>query len=92
MAAAAGRRERALAGPVAAYGLALGSMVTAAAAVDRDRGRSEILAGAVTFMVSDTVLGLRNFVLEHPDDRVEGVVMATYTAAQWLIADGLARG
>jgi uncharacterized membrane protein YhhN len=93
MAVAAGRRDRTLAGPVAAYGLVLATMVTAAAAVDPGRGRRRVLAGASLFMASDTLLGLRSFVLEDGgSDALEGVVMATYTTAQWLIGDGMTRG
>jgi uncharacterized membrane protein YhhN len=63
-------------------------MVTAAAAVDPDRGRDRILAGASLFLVSDTLLGLRKFVVRGDAPALEGAVMATYTAAQWCISAG----
>ena len=92
MGLAAGRKDRSLAVPVAAYGIALGTMVTAAAAVDEDRGRGRILAGAAVFLLSDTLLGVRRFLTKGEDNALEGAVMATYTTAQWLISDGFKRG
>lgn len=59
MAAAAGRKDRALAVPVAAYGITLAGMVTSAAAVDADRGRRRVLSGASLFLVSDSLIGVR---------------------------------
>jgi uncharacterized membrane protein YhhN len=91
LAGAAGRRDRALRGPVLAYGLTLGAMVTAAAAIDPDHGRGPVLAGASLFLVSDTLLGVRAFLVDD-GHALEGAVMATYTAAQWLINDGMTRG
>ena len=88
MALAAGRTDRTMAGPVAAYGAALATMVTSAAAVDADRGRGPILAGASLFLLSDTLLGLRLFVVGEESRTLEGAVMATYTAAQWCISAG----
>ena len=89
MGLAAARRDRALGLPVAVYGATLATMVTAAAAVDPDRGRGRMLAGAATFMLSDTLLGVRMFVLATDDPRLEGAVMATYTAAQWQLSSAL---
>ena len=89
MALAAGREDRAVVVPVAAYGVALSTMVVAAAAIDRDRGRNQVLAGAVLFLVSDIMIGVRAFLA---GDRVPGLdaaVMATYTAGQWLISEGM---
>ncbi|MGH3346864.1 MAG: lysoplasmalogenase [Nocardioides sp.] len=89
MALAAGREDRTVVVPVAAYGVALTSMVVTAAAIDRDRGRNQVLAGAVLFFVSDTMIGVRAFLA---GDRVPGLdaaVMATYTAGQWLISEGM---
>ena len=91
LAIAAARQERMLGVPVATYGATLATMVTAAAAVDPERGRSRILAGAVLFLVSDTLLGNRLFVLDQDAPLLEAGVMATYTAAQWWLAEGLAQ-
>lgn len=91
MAAAAAREDRVVALPVAAYGSTLAAMVAAAAAIDPDRGRSQVLAGASLFLLSDTLLGARTFLLGDRTPALDGAVMATYTTAQWLIADGMAR-
>ena len=94
MALAAAREDRAVAVPVGAYGVALATMVASAAAIDPDRGRDRVLRGAAMFLVSDVVLGLRTFVVgeESPvSSALETVVMATYTAGQWGIAEGMRR-
>ena len=101
MALAAARQERALGPAVAAYtGLLAGTFATGnhldpslPASARRLTG-----LGAALFLVSDTVLGARKFLLPlagAPSDRVdlalERVVMASYTAAQLLLAEGAAR-
>ncbi|WP_256465280.1 lysoplasmalogenase family protein [Tsukamurella sp. PLM1] len=43
------------------------------------------------FLLSDSILGLRKFVLADPPAWLEGAVMATYCSAQFLLADGAAR-
>lgn len=94
MGAAAAREDRALGVPVAAYGMALATMVASAAAIDRDRGRDRVLAGAALFLVSDTVLGIRSFLVGEEGaaaSALEGVVMGTYTAGQWCLGEGLGR-
>ncbi len=91
MAIAAGREERAMALPVAAYGLALTTMVASAAAVDADRGRRVVLTGAALFMLSDWLIGLRTFILGDEDSvLLETAVLSTYAAAQWCIGEGMA--
>jgi uncharacterized membrane protein YhhN len=90
MAAAAAREDRAVALPVAAYGSTLAAMAAAAAAIDRDRGRGRVLAGASLFLLSDSLLGARTFLLRERVPALDGAVMATYTAAQWCIAEGTA--
>ncbi|WP_395658549.1 lysoplasmalogenase [Nocardioides sp.] len=92
MGLAAAREDRALAAPVTAYALALTLMATAAAAVDDDRGRDLTLAGAALFLLSDTLLGARKFLLHDGAPALEAAVMATYTAGQWCIAAGVASG
>ncbi|ABL82190.1 MULTISPECIES: lysoplasmalogenase [unclassified Nocardioides] len=94
MALAAAREDRVLALPVATYSGALAAMVATAAAIDPDRGRDQVLGGAALFLASDTVLGLRTFLLgeESAASRaLESVVMATYTAGQWCIGEGMRR-
>lgn len=87
------RREE-VAPVVAAYSASLTSMVIAATRLDpaeKPAARRLIAAGALTFLASDSILGLRKFVLDDPDPRMEGAVMATYTGAQLLISEGVGR-
>jgi uncharacterized membrane protein YhhN len=91
MALAAGREDRGVALPVAGYGVTLSAMVAAAAAVDPDRGRGRVLTGAALFLVSDTLLGVRRFVVPDRADHLDTAVLATYVAAQWCLADGMRR-
>ena len=77
--------------PVAAYGLALTTMVASAAAIDADRGRAAVLTGAALFMLSDSLIGLRSFILGDEDSvPLETAVLSTYAAAQWCIGEGMA--
>lgn len=87
-------REQGVGRVIGGYSATLIAMVVAATRLGRDQppaARRLIAAGALTFLASDTVLGVRKFVLSDPDPRVEGVVMATYTAAQLMISEGAAR-
>ena len=87
-------RRSGVAPVVASYSATLIAMVVAATRLDpaeRPAARRLIAAGALTFLASDSVLGLRKFVLTDPDPRIEGVVMATYTGAQLLISEGAGR-
>lgn len=90
MAGAASRQDPTLGPPVAAYGMTLATMVTAAAAVDTERGRAWVLTGASLFLVSDGLLGVGRFVVRRHVPVLDGAVMATYTAAQWCIGEGIA--
>ena len=89
MALAAARDDRAVALPVLGYGVTLATMVAAAAAVDPDRGRAQLLTGASLFLVSDTLLGVRRFVLLDRAEHLDTAVLATYVAAQWCIGEGM---
>ena len=79
--------------PVAAYVLALTAMAAQAAVVglrtkgdDVRRARGLMIGGAL-FMASDTVLAVNRFALPVP---AAGLwILATYWAAQWLIASWL---
>lgn len=87
-------RHAGVAPVVAAYSASLVSMVVAATRIDRSEspaGRRLVAAGALLFLASDTTLGLRKFVLDDPDPRIEGAVMASYTAAQLLLSEGAGR-
>ncbi len=95
MAAMARRRSPRLAGPVAAYSGVLATMFGASMALDPTlprRARATVRAGTTLFLVSDTLLGLRMFVLDEPHPALERAVMATYTGGQGLIAWGVAQG
>lgn len=87
-------RREGVAPVVAAYSASLIAMVIAATRLDpaeKPAARRLIAAGALTFLASDSILGLRKFVLDDPDPRMEGAVMATYTGAQLLISEGVGR-
>lgn len=89
MALAARRTDPRLAAPVAAYGIVLAAMVAASAAVPVERGRARILTGTSLFLLSDTLLGVQKFLLSDRSPLLESAVMATYTAGQWRICDGV---
>ena len=89
MALAAAREDRAVALPVAGYGVTLMTMVAAAAAVDADRGLGQLLTGASLFLASDTLLGVRRFLLPDRAEGLDTAVVATYVAAQWCLGDGM---
>lgn len=91
MAVAAAREDRVVALPVAAYGATLATMVAAAAAVEPDRGRGRLVAGASLFLLSDTLIGVRRFLLRDRTDALETAVAVTYAAGQWCISDGMLR-
>ncbi len=91
MGIAAGRRDPRLAGPVAAYGMVLATMVATSMAVPPGPGRSRIVTGTSLFLLSDTLLGVRKFLLSEQSAALDAAVMGTYTAAQWCISDGMAR-
>ncbi len=79
---------------VATYSALLTSMAIAATRLDSAQpatGRRMVAAGALTFLASDATLGMRKFVLDDPSPVLEGAVMATYTAAQFLISEGAGR-
>ncbi len=91
MSLAAGRTDRDLVAPVAAYSTALAAMFAAASRLDpalSARGRRAVQVGAGLFLVSDTLLALQRFVLEREVPAFETAVMATYTAGQGLMAAG----
>lgn len=95
VAVAAARQERALGPTVLGYSALLATMTAAATRLGDDvprRARVLSAAGAGLFLLSDSVLGARTFLLRAPSPRVESVVMATYTAGQYLISRGAACG
>lgn len=94
MAVAAARQDRALGPTVLGYSAALSGMVAAANHLSPEVPRSArllIAAGAGLFLLSDSLLGTRTFLLSDPSPRLEAAVMATYTAGQFLICEGASR-
>ncbi len=94
MAVMAHRRHPQLGGPVLGYATMLAAAVVSATHLDPEippTARRLTAAGAGLFMLSDTLLGIRKFVLTDPPASLETAVMATYTAAQFLLSEGAAR-
>jgi uncharacterized membrane protein YhhN len=94
MAFGAYRQEKVLGPAIAGYSGMLAGMVAAATQLSPDLPRSArraTILGAGLFMLSDSILGTRKFLWTNAPDRVESVVMATYTAAQFLLSEGAAR-
>lgn len=90
----ASRQARMLGPTVAAYSGMLATTVAAATSLSPElspTGRRLTAAGALLFLASDTILGFSKFVLKDPAPRLETAVMATYTAAQFLLSEGAAR-
>jgi uncharacterized membrane protein YhhN len=91
MAYAAGRKDPKLRGPIAAYSAILSTMFATSTLLDSDlprKARGQLLAGTSLFLASDTILGLREFILPGDSAKLDAAVMATYTAGQGLIAAG----
>ena len=88
-------RHKAALGPIiGGYSAMLAGTVAAATQLDPAlpaSARRLSLAGAALFMLSDSVLGTRKFLLRNAPARTESVVMGTYTAAQLLLSEGAAR-
>ncbi len=94
MALLAGRQKRELGGPVLGYATLLAAMAAAASHLDPTvpaSARRLTATGAALFMVSDSLLGFRKFAMKNPPAELETAVMATYTAAQFLLSEGAAR-
>jgi len=94
MALMARRQHRELGGPVLGYATMLAAVVVSSTHLDpaiSPASRRLTAAGAGLFMLSDILLGIRKFVLTNPPAGLETAVMATYTAAQFLLSEGAAR-
>lgn len=95
---AAGRTSPRLRLPVVTYAGALCAMAATALRLGPPAdptARRTLIAGTTLFLVSDSALGAREFLDDGSDERrrqaLDVLVMATYTAAQGLIATGVAR-
>ncbi|MCX6397205.1 MAG: lysoplasmalogenase [Propionibacteriales bacterium] len=88
------RQDKRLGPTIAGYSAMLASTLAAATQLDpalpRSARRSTML-GAGLFMLSDSLLGTRKFLLKNPPHALESAVMATYTAAQFFLSEGAAR-
>ena len=90
---AARRKNPDLGLPVAGYATILAAMFATSTTLDPsiDPGaRRTIKAGTTLFLISDTLLGVQDFLLKEKNPALESAVMATYTAGQALIAGGVA--
>lgn len=77
--------------PIAAYAGILTTMFATSTMLDRSMkpsARRRIVAGTSLFLLSDSLLGIQKFLRHEPSPALESAVMATYTAGQWLIAEG----
>jgi uncharacterized membrane protein YhhN len=93
MSVAAGRKDPALRGPVAAYATILCAMFASSRLLGASMppgARLSVQAGTALFLASDTMLAVQKFLLDEPVPVLESAVMATYTAGQGLIAAGVA--
>jgi uncharacterized membrane protein YhhN len=86
---AAGRKDPRFGVPIGVYGLVLTAMAAAATALPDTPGRRRVRAGAALFLLSDSLIGAQQFLRDEPHPALESAVMATYTAGQWLLADGV---
>lgn len=94
MAFGAARQHPVLAPAVLGYAGLLTTMAAAAAHLRPDLpdgARWASAAGAGAFLASDSILGARQFLLTDPPAWLESAVMGTYTAAQYLLAEGALR-
>lgn len=90
----ASKQDKRLGPTIAGYSAMLASTVAAATQLDPalpKSARRATLLGAGLFMLSDSILGTRKFLLKNPPHRIESAVMATYTTAQFLLSEGAAR-
>jgi uncharacterized membrane protein YhhN len=93
MGLAARRKAPELGLPVAGYGTILATMFATSTMLDptiRPAARRTIRAGTALFLLSDSLLGVQEFLLKERKPALESAVMATYTAGQGLIAAGVA--
>lgn len=91
VAIAATRKDPALGPAVVGYGTLLATHAAISSHLDPSRvsKRNQRLRflGAATFMLSDSILGIRKFLVKGDPEIMEGAVLATYTVAQLLIAE-----
>lgn len=94
MGLAAARKSSGLGRPVAGYATILAAMFATSTLLDPridTSARRTLQAGTGLFLLSDSLLGVQEFLLREHSPALESAVMATYTAGQGLIAAGVAR-
>lgn len=94
MALGAAKQEKVLGPTIAGYSAMLATTFATSTQLDPALPKSArrlSVAGAGMFMLSDSLLGTRKFLLKNPPHQLESAVMATYTAAQLLLSEGAAR-
>jgi uncharacterized membrane protein YhhN len=93
MAVAAGRKDPTLRAPIAAYAGILSTMFATSTILNPAlplSARRRIMAGTSLFLLSDSLLGVQEFLRKERNPALESAVMATYTTGQFLIAEGAA--
>jgi uncharacterized membrane protein YhhN len=94
MGRAAGGHSARLRAPVVAYAGAICSMFAASTRLDPAipvGARRTVVAGTACFLVSDTLLAAREFLLPRPQPGLDAAVMVTYTLGQGMIAAGISQ-
>ena len=94
MGLAAALKSRDLGLPVAGYATILATMFGASTLLDPSisaNARRTLQVGTGLFLLSDSLLGVQEFLLRSHSPALESAVMATYTAGQGLIAAGVAQ-
>jgi uncharacterized membrane protein YhhN len=90
---AAGRTSPGLGVPVFGYAGLLLSMFAASTRLSPEiptSAQRKVFAGTASFVLSDTILAFRKFLLHDTSPKGEAALMATYTLGQGLIAAGVA--
>ena len=91
---AAGRQSPRLRLPVAAYAAVLAKMFAVSTMLSPAvpiSARRSVVAGTALFLASDTTLAVNKFLGGDESPTLRRLVMATYTAGQWLISEGVRR-
>ena len=94
VATAAAARQPSLGVAVATYSALLATTLVSATRLSDDlppEVRRLAVGGAALFLVSDTILGARLFLLEDPPAFMERLVMASYAVAQLLLSEAATR-
>lgn len=72
--------------PIMVYALVIGTMLLTAVYVAPFSGKKWLVAGAILFIISDSILAINKFT--HPFADAGYVIMGTYMLAQWYLVFG----